>query len=90
MIYSIIGAFDRKALDKDIKLKYILSLNGEYRISAIKPMLFYKTELSFEALINLLEKEFDTGDHIMIDILEKGTFKLINEDNSVFEWVWND
>lgn len=89
MLYSISYGFKSDFLDKEIKCKYILSLYGEYKESNSNSLLFYKTDLSFEKLYELMNNNFDSkSDCFVLSIMEKGKYKCINEDEKVFKWMW--
>lgn len=89
MIYSISYGFDKKYLDNERKIKYLLSLNGEYKKSKTTSLLYFKTNLTLEKLVKMLKEEFDNNCYFATFIIDKGNYICINEDPKVFKWLWN-
>ncbi len=87
-LYAISYGFDKDFLDGAIKIKYNLSLIGEYRESSTTSLLYFKTEKTFDELVKLFEDNFSSNGHFTFFTLEKGNYKCINETDKIFKWLW--
>ncbi len=87
-LFAISYGFEREYLEKAIKVKYLLSLSGEYKESRTTSLIYLKTEKSLEGLTKLFSDKFDKEDHFVIFVLEKGNYLCLNEDSRVFRWLW--
>lgn len=90
-LYAIsYGSNSRTTIDCTVKIKYHLSLIGEYKVSCNSSLLYLKTNKTFDEVVDFFEKnfteEYDT--YFTIFILEKGNYKCINESDKILEWLW--